>query len=198
LIVFFSKIGILTTLLLHDNNEYRLNLLRINQLNMTARTLKTNKGFTLIELLVVIGILAILLAITLIAINPARQFGQANDTNRRSAVTQVLNAIGQYSASNSGNLPTDVAALVANDPTGAKVLNSTNFPTLCAQLVPTYLPAIPVDPSGNDQAGVESTECAGTWSTAGTQSAYAIARDGQNRITVSATTPYAGPVSVTR
>jgi prepilin-type N-terminal cleavage/methylation domain-containing protein len=32
------------------------------------------KGFTLIELLVVIGIVGILLSITLVAINPARQF----------------------------------------------------------------------------------------------------------------------------
>src|SRR6266700_4128441 len=65
------------------------------------------QGFTLIELLVVIGILAILLAITLIAINPARQFGLANDTKRRSDATELLNAIGQYAAdpANSGQLP---------------------------------------------------------------------------------------------
>ena len=69
---------------------------------------KSEKGFTLIELLVVIGILAILLAITLIAINPARQFGQANDTKRRSDINAILNAIGQYAASNSGNLPGSV------------------------------------------------------------------------------------------
>jgi prepilin-type N-terminal cleavage/methylation domain-containing protein len=167
---------------------------------MTAQSFKTNKGFTLIELLVVIGILAILLAITLIAINPARQFGQANDANRRSAVTQILNAVGQYSASNSGNLPTDLAdiALLPQNNV-AVILNRANFPTLCGQLVPTYLPSIPVDPSANDQNGIEAADCTAIqWTTAGPTSAYAIARDANNRITVSATAPYAGPIQVTR
>src|SRR5947207_15968279 len=105
---------------------------------MTAQSLRTQKGFTLIELLVVIGILAILLAITLIAINPARQFGQANDTKRRSDATQILNAVGQYAASNGGNLPAEVSALTAGTVTP---INDTNFPNLCGQLVPTYIPA---------------------------------------------------------
>src|SRR6476660_8622212 len=74
---------------------------------MTAQNIKLTKGFTLIELLVVIGILAILLAITLIAINPARQFAQSNDTKRKSDVNAILNAIGQYSADNDGGLPGD-------------------------------------------------------------------------------------------
>src|SRR5262244_1465255 len=93
------------------------------------------KGFTLIELLVVIGILAILLAITLIAINPAKQFGQANDTNRRSAITQILNAIGQYTAEHNGILPAEITALTVNTPT--QLANTTSLTTLCAKLVPT-------------------------------------------------------------
>ena len=153
---------------------------------MTAQT-KLQKGFTLIELLVVIGILAILLAITLIAINPARQFGQANDTKRRSDINAILNAVGQYSASNSGNLPGEVATAS----TSATEINSTNFPNMCTALVPTYIPALPADPSLNNQAGIST--CTGTWDTG-----YQIAKDANNRITVSAPTPYAGPIQVTR
>lgn len=157
---------------------------------MTVRNIiKNEKGFTLIELLVVIGILAILLAITLIAINPARQFGQANDTKRRSDANAILNAIGQYSASNTGNLPSEVAALTASG--AATTINSTNFPNLCSQLVPTYIPALPADPSLNNQAGVST--CSGTWDTG-----YAVQRDANNRITISAPSAYSGTITVTR
>src|SRR4029077_10451682 len=86
------------------------------------------KGFTLIELLVVIGILAVLLAITLIAINPAKQFSQANNTKRRSDVSAILNAVNQYMADNKGTVPSGVTTsvqTVAN--TGAN---------LCSDLVP--------------------------------------------------------------
>src|SRR5581483_10664502 len=98
----------------------------------TLNKIKREKGFTLIELLVVIGILAILLAITLIAINPARQFGQANDTKRRSDVNAILNAIGQYTASNTGQLPTEITGLAVDTPT--ELSDSTALSTLCAKL----------------------------------------------------------------
>src|SRR6266849_3374438 len=81
--------------------------------SMTQKNSHTNplqKGFTLIELLVVIGILAVLLSIVLIAINPAKQFSQANNTKRRSDVNAILNAIDQYAADNKGTLPAGVGA----------------------------------------------------------------------------------------
>src|SRR5436190_498757 len=87
---------------------------------LTARLtkqIKKQQGFTLIELLVVIGILAVLLAITLIAINPAKQFSQSNDTKRRSDINAILNAIDQYAADNAGALPagiTNAALPIAN------------------------------------------------------------------------------------
>ena len=137
---------------------------------MTAQTLKqikNQKGFTLIELLVVIGILAILLAITLIAINPAHQFAQANNTKRRSDILQVLNAIGQYAAENRGNLPADVVGLTPGTP---ETLNAANFPGICADLVqgpPAYIPALPTDPSLNTNDVDDAVCTAGGWNTSG-------------------------------
>jgi prepilin-type N-terminal cleavage/methylation domain-containing protein len=73
-------------------------------------------GFTLIELLVVIGILAILLAITLIAINPNKHFQDGRNAERRSDVAAIVDAVYQYEASNSGNLPAPLS-LVTSTPT---------------------------------------------------------------------------------
>src|SRR5258708_6584481 len=55
-----------------------------------------NKGFTLIELLVVVGILAILLAITLIAINPAEQLNQSEDVSDKAATDDFIKANIEY------------------------------------------------------------------------------------------------------
>lgn len=146
-------------------------------------------GFTLIELLVVIGILAILLAITLIAINPQRQFQQSNNTKRSSDVNAVLNAVNQYMADNKGSLPTGVN-------TTAQVIGATTFNTFCTQLVPQYIAALPVDPLTNNGTPVDATGCTGsTWSTNYTVQQISTS----NRLTVAAPAAELGvTIQVTR
>src|SRR3989338_10556361 len=99
------------------------------------------KAFTLIELLVVIGILTVLFAIVLIAVNPDRQFKQANDTQRRSDVSAILNAVGHYQTDNNGALPAAIA-------TTAKVIKSAaGGADICTDLVAKYIAALPFDPT---------------------------------------------------
>lgn len=172
----------------------------------TARQIKQQKGFTLIELLVVIGILAVLLAITLIAINPARQFAQANDTKRRSDVNAILNAIDQYAADNHGSLPADFSSCTSAAP--CTLTNDTNVASkvdICTTLVTKYLAALPVDPKigtdtpagGSATTGQPISNCADTYN-----ANYKVYQAGgtDNRITVTAVSEIdpATPISVTR
>lgn len=130
------------------------------------RDIKSNqKGFTLIELLVVIGILAILLAITLIAINPARQFAQANNTQRQSDVNAILNAVHQYMADNNGTppagIPADDGDPLTEDslPIGVNAAAPITVVDLCTPLAPTYIAALPTDPqSGVDPVTICATD----------------------------------------
>ena len=102
------------------------------------------KGFTLIELLVVIGILGILIAVVLVAVNPSRQFASARDTQRRADLYAVTNSLYQYSTEHEGNFPEDISGnpKITTVPTDA----GTAGLDLASDLVPTYMPAIPEDP----------------------------------------------------
>ena len=140
---------------------------------ITARHTNT-KGFTLIELLVVIGILAVLLAITLIAINPAKQFAQANNTKRRSDVNTILNAINQYMADNKGTVPAGVTNADQEIANGAA--------DLCDALTPKYVAQLPVDPKTNNGTPIATGPCPATYST----HYHVVQSTNDSRITVTA------------
>jgi prepilin-type N-terminal cleavage/methylation domain-containing protein len=58
--------------------------------------MRSKKGFTLIELLVVIGILAILMTVTIIALNPAELLKQSRDASRVSDLAALRAALNLY------------------------------------------------------------------------------------------------------
>lgn len=68
----------------------------------------TRKGFTLVELLVVIGIIAVLIAILLPALNKARE--AANLTACLSNIRQLGNLMAMYTANNKQRLPVNCSS----------------------------------------------------------------------------------------
>ncbi|MBI4234892.1 prepilin-type N-terminal cleavage/methylation domain-containing protein [Candidatus Peregrinibacteria bacterium] len=142
------------------------------------------KGFTLVEVLLVVVIIAILAAVVLVAINPGRQISQANNTQRSSDVKAILDAVSQYSIDNRGVLPAAITA------TATVVGSGTGQINICADVVPTYIAALPFDPT--DAAGAY-TDCT-TYNTG-----YNISADANGRVTVAAPSAELSEViSVTR
>ncbi len=112
------------------------------------------KGFTLLEILLVVGIIAILAGIVIVAINPSKQLAATRNSERKSDLKQLNNALQQYYIDN-GTYPADVESATSwteicdtGDQEGSGgAVECTGFADL-ADLVPAYLVAIPVDPLG--------------------------------------------------
>lgn len=149
--------------------------------------LQKNKGFTLIEILLVIAIMAILAAIVIIAINPAKQLGEAQNAQRRSDVRAILDATVQYSLDNSGSLPSGIAVGTTCIDDGIDICK---VDTICGGtsldvLVSgrTYLTDLPIDPTASGA----------------TYTGYAIMQNSAGRVSVCAQTTYDNAdISVTK
>ncbi len=156
----------LGTLVSCERSVLRIPFLSLHSF-MSLSSLK--RGFTLIELLLVIGIIAILAAIVIVAINPTKQLGDARNAQRRADVNTILNAVYQYSIDNNGNLPTSIT-------TSSKIICKSGVDVDCDAdgislnvLTGSYIVGLPADPQSATATGTN----------------YTIFKSG-NRVTVSA------------
>lgn len=139
--------------------------------------MKRSSGFTLVEILLVVAIIAILAAIVIIAVNPARQLAQTRNAQRKVDANTILNAVYQHLIDNSGNL---IGEITTNPKevclTGTGVASSTCGGAADLEVLTNserYIVRIPVDPSG------------ATSSTA-TGTGYQIFKTANGRVTVRA------------
>ena len=146
---------------------------------------KVSTGFTLIEILVVVGIIAVLASVVIVAINPARQFKLARDSQRLSNITAILNAVSQNIAEHKGVFNCSIAM-----PTTTKIISSDIVGVNIAScLMPEYISSLPYDPS---KTGAKFN------SPSDYDTQYMISQDAQGRITASSTGEITASISVTR
>jgi len=150
-------------------------------------------GFTLIEVLVVIGIIAVLAAVVLVAVNPSRQFKLARDSQRTSNVNALLNAVGQNMSEHKGVFtcagashdlpmaPIYVRSVPVGDPDA--------IGDIAQCLVPDYLAALPFDPSRPGAHFASTTDY---------DTGYQMYKDINGRIVASSTGELVASISVTR
>lgn len=134
------------------------------------RSLSKKSGFTLIEILVVIGIIAILAAVVIVALNPGRQFAQARNTQRWSNVNTILNAVSQRMADNKGLWATDATCTATLPAVVTPIGSGAGNVNISPCIVPTYVSTMVQDPDGGTAANTK----------------YTIVRDANGRITVAA------------
>jgi prepilin-type N-terminal cleavage/methylation domain-containing protein len=149
------------------------------------------RGFTLIELLIVIGIIGIIAAAVLVAVDPAKRFAQSRDARRSAEVYSILNAVLNYAADHVGALPSAIdgdsstAQILGTAASGCNVGCSPAGTTTVAcadlhgDLVDTYIAKMPIDPRGTN----------GSVTYDSLRTGYYINRTANGRITIGSCNP---------
>lgn len=99
------------------------------------KTNKSVKGFTLIELIITISILAILVAILVVAINPAEQLARSRDAKRVADLDALRSAINLY-------LATATNTVVLDGGTNTLCVNGTGADTVWVNTTGTVAAAL--------------------------------------------------------
>ncbi|MDY0097480.1 MAG: prepilin-type N-terminal cleavage/methylation domain-containing protein [Candidatus Dojkabacteria bacterium] len=108
------------------------------------------EGFSLIEILVVVALIIILATITIVAINPAKNFRDTRNAQRSADVSQILNAITQYT-SEEGNAIEDFGTITNCTLGTSDIGTDTGNINLTTILVDEYIVEIPMDPSNGTE-----------------------------------------------
>lgn len=101
------------------------------------------QGFTLIELLIVIALIAVLAGAVIIALNPARQFQLARNSERWSHVSAIVGAVTSNTTENKGVWTCATYPTIAS--TSTEISNTAA--NICGCLVPSQMATLPSDPS---------------------------------------------------
>jgi type IV pilus assembly protein PilA len=134
-------------------------------------------------MLLVVAVIAILSGIVIVAVNPAKQFGDTRNAQRRVDVNTILNAVYQYAVDHNGVLPASITTSTTEicKTDAASCTGLVDFSDLTAD--EKYLVAIPTDPGGTSSNGA----------------GYRIVKSANGRVTVTAPGAEQGlTVSVTR
>lgn len=128
----------------------------------------TQHGLTLLELLLVLGIMAVLTAVTILALRPSEELAALRDAKRQQDIEIILQAVLQYAVDHDGELPEGISK-VPREICRSFVEDCGGLTDL-SLLFPLYLERLPIDPRSED-----------TRSTG-----YSIASDPDGRVEVSA------------
>jgi type IV pilus assembly protein PilA len=137
-------------------------------------TSATIAGFTLIELLVVIGIIAILAALVILAINPAEMQRRGRDANRFSDMVTLRKSIDLAIQDGETLQGTSVTPYTGDSADTRDAANPNNY---VGMNVSAYVSILPIDPRQNSTTATVISD--GATQIAAGSMVYSFAADGQ-------------------